>query len=216
MEETGIEAEFVRVVGIGEDPVGHYVQLKATRILPESWDHIREDGPVRCRWIPVRADAQVWGLRGDFIHVLVRKRVVGYVTRERDGVHELLVFDHRDMPQAKTQVPAGRIDAHEDLETGLRREIEEETGLASFQVEGELADADEVDRMYGVLVHRTWAFHAVADPDGPDSWDHHVTGSGMDSSLVFECRWVPLDECPPLWGKADPLVEKLRRSIQEA
>ncbi len=80
----------------------------------------------------------------------------------------------------------------------------------------ELADADELDRLYGVLVHRSWAFHAIADPDGPDSWDHPVTGTGMDSGLVFECRWVPLDRCPPLWGKADPLVDKLRRSIQEA
>ena len=81
MEETGIEAEFVRVVGIGEDPVGHYVQLKPTRRLPESWEHIREDGPVHCRWIPVSAEAEVWGLRGDFISALVRKRAVGYVIR---------------------------------------------------------------------------------------------------------------------------------------
>ena len=67
MEETGIEAEFVRVVGVGDDPVGHYVQLRPTKLLPEAWEHIREDGPVLCRWIPVRADAEVWGLRGDFI-----------------------------------------------------------------------------------------------------------------------------------------------------
>ena len=85
MEETGIEAEFVRVVGVGDDPVGHYVQLKPTKLLPESWEHIREDGPVLCRWIPVRAGAEVWGLRGDFIHALVRKRVVGYVTRCRSS-----------------------------------------------------------------------------------------------------------------------------------
>ena len=37
----------------------------------------------------------------------VRQRVVAYVTRERDGVKELLVFDHRDHPGAGTQVPAG-------------------------------------------------------------------------------------------------------------
>jgi len=59
MEETGIETEFVRVVGVGEDPAGHYVQLKATKVLPERWEHVREDGPVHCRWIPVRADAEV-------------------------------------------------------------------------------------------------------------------------------------------------------------
>ena len=102
MEETGIEAEFVRVVGVGADPAGHYVQLRPTKLLPESWEHIREDGPVLCRWIPVRADAEVWGLRGDYIPALVRKRVVGYVTRGR----ELLVFEHAEV----TQLPAGRVD----------------------------------------------------------------------------------------------------------
>ena len=51
--------------------------------------------------------------------------------------------------------------------------------------------------------------------DGPSEWEHPVTGTGMDAGLVFVCRWVPLDDAPPLWGKADPLVERLRRSIGE-
>ena len=213
-EETGVEAEFVRELGKAENPTGYYVHLKAIGRLPETWEH---DGVV-CRWAPIRGDAQpeVWGRRGDFIHALVRKRVMAFVTRERSGLHELLVFDHRDMPDVPTQVPAGRIDAHEDLETGLRREVEEETGLEGFRIAGELADADEVERLYGIFKHRSWAFHVVADAGGPDSWDHSATGSGMDSGLVFACRWVPLDECPPLWGRADPLVEKLRGSIQAA
>jgi len=42
-----------------------------------------------------------------------------------------------------------------------------------------------------------------------------VTGTGMDSGLVYLCRWVPLDDCPPLWGDVDPLVERLRVSITE-
>jgi ADP-ribose pyrophosphatase YjhB (NUDIX family) len=155
MEETGIEAEFVRVVGVGDDPVGHYVQLKPTKLLPESWEHIRDDGPVLCRWIPVRADAEVWGLRGDYIHALVRKRVVGYVTRGRD----LLVFEHAGV----LEVPGGRIDHNETLEDGLLREVEEETGVTGLRVVGVLADADEFDRLYGVLVHRSWAFHAVVE-----------------------------------------------------
>jgi ADP-ribose pyrophosphatase YjhB (NUDIX family) len=208
MEETGIEAQFVRVVGVGEDPVGHYVQLEPTQLLPESWEHIREDGPVHCRWIPVRANAEVWGLRGDFIHALVRRRVVGYVTRGR----ELLVFEHGGL----LQVPAGRIDHDETLEKGLLREIEEETGVTELRIVGELADADEVDRLYGVLAHRSWAFHAVADQEGPDAWDHHVTGTGMDAGMVFPCRWVPLEDRPLLWGKPDPLVERVLMSIADA
>ena len=208
MEETGIEAEFVRVVGVGDDPTGHYVQLKPTKLLPESWEHIREDGPVLCRWIPVRANAEVWGLRGDFIHALVRRRVVGYITRGR----ELLVFEHGGV----LEVPGGRIDHDETLEQGLVREVEEETGVSGFRIVGELADADEVDRLYGVHAHRSWAFHAVVDQDGPDAWDHHVTGSGMDAGMVFPCRWVPLDERPLLWGRSDPLIERLLVSITNA
>jgi ADP-ribose pyrophosphatase YjhB (NUDIX family) len=207
MEETGIEAEFVRVVGVGDDPVGHYVQLKPTKLLPESWEHIREDGPVLCRWIQVRADAEVWGLRGDYIHALVRKRVVGYVTRGRD----LLVFEHAGV----LQVPAGRIDDDETLEEGLLREVEEETGVTGLRVVGVLADADEVDRLYGVLAHRSWAFHAVVEDGGLDAWAHPVTGTGMDAGTVFPCSWVPLDGRPLLWGKPDPLAERLRLSITD-
>jgi ADP-ribose pyrophosphatase YjhB (NUDIX family) len=210
MEETGIEVEFVREVGVGEDPVGHYVQVKPTRRLPEMWEHVRDDGPVLCRWEPIRADTQVWGQRGDFIHALVRVRVVGYVTRG----DELLVFDHKELPDVPTQVPAGRVDAHETLEDGLRREVEEESGVSVTAV-SELADADEFERLYGSGVHRSYAFHALAEPGGPDEWEHSVSGTGMDSGLTFLCRWVRLDECPPLWGKPDPLVEKLSRSIRE-
>jgi hypothetical protein len=60
------------------------------------------------------------------------------------------------------------------------------------------------------------AFHPVADDGTPEEWEHHVTGSGIDSAFVFRCRWVSLDDCPPLWGKPDPLVERLRASITEA
>jgi hypothetical protein len=56
----------------------------------------------------------------------------------------------------------------------------------------------------------------VADDGGPDAWEHAVTGSGMDSGMVFACRWVPLEERPPLWGRPDPLVERLLVSMTEA
>jgi ADP-ribose pyrophosphatase YjhB (NUDIX family) len=204
MEETGVEAEFVRVVGVGENPVGHYVQLKPANALPESWEHIREDGPVHCRWIPVSADADVWGLRGDFIHALVRKRVVGYVTRGR----ELLVFEHA----GTTQLPAGRVDHDETLEGGLVREVREETGV-DVEVVSLLADGTEFAQLFGPGAHESWAFHAAATAETRDQWIHHVTGTGMDAGMAIPCRWVPLDDRPLLWGKPDPLVERLLVSI---
>jgi 8-oxo-dGTP pyrophosphatase MutT (NUDIX family) len=118
------------------------------------------------------------------------------------------------MPEVPTQVPAGRIDAHESLEEGVLREVEEETGLTGIRIVGELADADEFERLFGAGAHRSWAFHAVADAPGADEWEHLVSGTGMDSGLVFLCRWAPLDDSPPLWGERDPLVERLERSIR--
>jgi ADP-ribose pyrophosphatase YjhB (NUDIX family) len=207
-EEAGIDVVFVREVGSAESPTGHYVQVAPTERLPATWEH---DGRA-FRWLPIRADLELWGQRGDFAHTLVRKRVVGYVTRGR----ELLVFDHKGMPHVPTQVPAGRVDSHEKLEEGLRREVEEETGVREIEIANVLAGGDEFEQLYGPGAHESHAFHAVAEPGGPDAWEHPVTGTGMDSGLVYVCRWAPLDDCPPLWGKPDPLVEKLRRSIQEA
>ena len=207
-EEAGVDVRFVREVGVAENPIGHYVQVVPTGPLPETWEH---DGRA-FRWVPVRADLQLWGQRGDFVHALVRQRVVGYVTRGRD----LLVFDHKGMPEVPTQVPAGRVDGHENLEEGLRREVEEETGVSEIEVVSTLADAEEFERLYGPGAHESHAFHAVAESGGPDAWEHPVTGTGMDSGLIFLCRWVPLDECPPLWGDADPLVERLRVSMGES
>jgi 8-oxo-dGTP pyrophosphatase MutT (NUDIX family) len=201
-EETGLDVEFVREVGVLEGC--SYVQARPTGPTEETWEH---EGVV-CRWVPVRADLEVWGQRGDLIHALVRRRVVGYVTRGR----ELLVFEHAGM----TQLPAGRIDAHESLEEGLVREVAEETGLDGVRVVRELADAVEFARLFGPGVHESHALHAVTDAETPDEWGHHVTGTGMDSGMVLPCRWVPLDEPLLLWGKPDPLLDELRRSIPDS
>jgi ADP-ribose pyrophosphatase YjhB (NUDIX family) len=226
-EETGVDVAFVREVGVAENPgqvdpnflhEAHYVHSTAPSRLPETWEHrvtghgAEEGAVVVCRWIPVSETTEVWGLRGAFIGALVRSRVSAYVTRERDGEVELLVFDHRGMPEAGTQVPAGRVDAHETLEEGALREVAEETGL-HVEIRTVLADPEEHDLAHGLDAHKTTAFHATAAAHGPDAWAHPVSGTGMDVGLVYECRWVPIDECPPLWGKPDPLVEKLRRSI---
>jgi len=178
--------------------------------LPDEWEHhITGDGDeagsvVRCYWLPVRADAEVWGYRGHFLGDLVRKRVVGYVTRDR----ELLVFDHGGV----TQLPAGRVDPGETLEAGLVREVKEETGV-DVEVVSLIADGAEFERFYGPHQHESHVFHAVAVGETPDEWTHHVTGTGMDAGMAMPCRWVPLDEPLLLWGRPDPLVERLRASI---
>ena len=219
-EETGLEVEVVRELGVEKQPSwrvpglqdeNHFLQATPAGPTPAEWDHEVEGDVFRCRWMPLTADTRVYGKHGAFIHALVRKRVVAYVTRGR----ELLVFDHRDEPDdVPTQVPAGRVSHGESLEEGVRREVEEETGVAATVVR-ELAGPEASAQLYGPGAHESHAFHAVAEPGGPDSWEHHVRGSGVDAGFVFRCRWVPLDGCPPLWGNPDPLVERLRQSIPE-
>ena len=226
LEETGLEVELVRELGVLQQPgrrdpdfrhESHFVQARPVEPTEHEWEHFIEAdeierGLVRCRWVPVLAGMSVHGRnRGAFLEALVRKRVVAFVTREREGRTELLVFDYEDM----TELPGGRIDAHESLEEGIVREVEEETGVADVRVVEELADAKEFELLYGRGAHETHVFHLVSDAMTPQEWEHHVTGTGMDSGIVYACRWVLLDDAPPLWGKPDHLVERLRQSIAQ-
>jgi 8-oxo-dGTP pyrophosphatase MutT (NUDIX family) len=224
LEETGLQVELVRELGVLQQPgrrdpdfrhESHFVQAGPADATEHEWEHFIETdeverGLVRCRWVPILAGMSVHGRnRGAFLEAIVRKRVVAFVTREHEGRTELLVFDYKGM----TELPGGRIDAHESLEEGIVREVEEETGVADLRIIEELADAGEFVRLYGRGTHETHVFHLVTHGKTPEEWEQHVTGTGMDAGLVYACRWVPLEHCPPLWGKPDPLVERLRQSM---
>jgi 8-oxo-dGTP pyrophosphatase MutT (NUDIX family) len=212
-EETGLAVRVVRELGVQEQPSwrvpgvrdeNHFLHAVPTEPGPDEWPY---EG-LRCRWVPLLKTTSVYGEHGAFLETLLRKRVVAYVTRGR----ELLVFDHEGV----THVPAGRIDADESLEEGLVREVEEETGVTGIRVVREVAGPEEVARLHGTGGNESHAFHAVTDAETPSEWKHAVGGTGMDSQFVFRCRWVPLDEPPLLWGKPDPLLERVRMSIDES
>jgi ADP-ribose pyrophosphatase YjhB (NUDIX family) len=134
-------------------------------------------------------------------------RVVAYVTRERDGRRELLVFDHRDDPAVGTQVPAGRLEAGEDLEAGLLRELHEESGLEDVRVVRTLDEWDGAELGHG-RGYRNHAYELEA-PGAPDTWEHTVFGDGDDAGFVFRYRWEPLDRELELWGGTDPVAASL-------
>jgi 8-oxo-dGTP pyrophosphatase MutT (NUDIX family) len=132
-----------------------------------------------------------------------RLRVLAYVTRERDGVKELLVFDHRDDPTAGTQVPAGRVDPGETLEDCLARELDEEAGLRGSIVR-ELAPPVWPKR------YENHAYELrVEGGETPDSWEHEVHGKGDDAGLVFVYRWVPVRPDLVLFNRLDPILQQL-------
>jgi 8-oxo-dGTP pyrophosphatase MutT (NUDIX family) len=119
-----------------------------------------------------------------------RQRVVVYVERGR----ELLVFEHRDHPEARTQVPAGGVDGGEDIVAAVAREVAEETGVTLVSKPRLLGTHDHLDGLGRPATSHF--FRMDAPPDVPDRWEHVVTGRGEDADLVFLCRF---DAEPELW-----------------
>ena len=65
----------------------------------------------------------------------VVQKVTAFIIRERNGVEELLVFKH---PTTGIQIPAGTVETGEDIETAVKREAYEETGLQLVEIENYL------------------------------------------------------------------------------
>jgi ADP-ribose pyrophosphatase YjhB (NUDIX family) len=226
-EETGLPVRVIRKVGFAEQPgrlepeflhETHFFEAALTAPTPEEWKHriaerngSIEAGRVRCRWVPVRPDAELWGEhRGAFVHALFRQRVVAYVTRDREGRTELLTIEHEKYPEEGIQVPAGRLDLGENLEDGLRRELAEETGLERVRIVRELPEFESTYENFC----ENHAFHLVVEQKTPDAWRHEVHGEGADSGLVYICRWMALTAELRLWNGADPMLLHLRGGRQ--
>jgi 8-oxo-dGTP pyrophosphatase MutT (NUDIX family) len=123
------------------------------------------------------------------------RRVVAYVVR--DGA--LLVFDHRDVPEAGTQFPAGTVEDGEDPAVAAAREVLEECGVRA-RVVRELGMTDEIAPRGEP---RRNFFFELATDDPRNEWEHVVGGGGGDDGMVFVCRFVPRERLPPLAADDD-------------
>jgi 8-oxo-dGTP pyrophosphatase MutT (NUDIX family) len=65
----------------------------------------------------------------------VAEKVTAFVTRECNGVKEILLLRH---PRAGVQIPAGTVEDGENHETAVKREVYEETGLRNVKIEKSL------------------------------------------------------------------------------
>ena len=211
-EETGIEVHVVRDLGAHRGRYAmHFLQAAPLDRTPNEWERrnppgrgIESEALVRCRWVPIRPDLEVWGERGALLDALIRQRVVAYLTRER-SVTQLLTIEVKDRPELGREVPAGRLDHGESLEEGLRRELEEETGLVGMRILRELPDFEATYENFC----ENHAFHVVVEGETPDVWEHRVLGEGADSGMVHVCRWVPLVRELKLWNEGDPMLARL-------
>ena len=116
--------------------------------------------------------------------------MVVYVERH----DSLLVFEHRDHPEAGTQVPAGGLEEGESVIDAVIREVREETGVLILAPPSLLGTHEHLDGLGPPALSH---FYRVPAPEGlPQTWPHTVAGEGNDAALVFECRF---DSSPNLW-----------------
>jgi 8-oxo-dGTP pyrophosphatase MutT (NUDIX family) len=127
----------------------------------------------------------------------MQQKVMAYLVRRGAARPELLVFEHRDHPDAGVQVPAGTVEPGEAIETALLRELREEAGLTPAQVRvvRKLAEAYEIASDQQRHVFELAPLTALRD-----RWTHTVRGAGEDQGLVFQYYWVPLTPALELAG----------------
>jgi 8-oxo-dGTP pyrophosphatase MutT (NUDIX family) len=118
-----------------------------------------------------------------------KTKVVAYIFR--NNKQEILVFSHRDMPQAGIQVVGGTVESLENFPSALIREIMEESGLklemSELQKIGETKYLRK-DRPEVNLRH----YYEISPLNLPDSWAHVVHSLGSDNGLVFDFFWLEI------------------------
>ena len=133
------------------------------------------------------------------------KKVVAYITRG----DELLVFTHRDFPEAGVQVPAGTVEEGETLDAAVLREVQEETGLPPTAVRN-TAFLGRCLWKAGPYCHERYFYHLLLTAAVPDTWLHYETSGGKSEPIAFSFYWVKRnDPCLRLAGEQDALLWKL-------
>jgi len=135
------------------------------------------------------------------------QKVLAYITRG----DELLVFTHRDFPEAGVQVPAGTVEEGETLDSAVLREVHEETGLppAALHIAAYLGS-----RVWkaGSDSHERHFYHLLLTAETPDTWLHYELHAGTGEPYAFSFFWVKL-KVPSLQlaGEQDAMLWKLQK-----
>ena len=149
----------------------------------------------------ITTDAVVFGL-----DLVGRKLKVLLIKRGRPGK---VFYDHWAIPGGFLNIVPEGADGAEDLETGCRRELEEETGLTLSYLEQLYTFGKPGRDPRGRVI--TVAYWGIVRPD-------QVTVRGMDDAK--EARWFDVNELPDLaFDHADVLevaVKRLRGKLRWA
>lgn len=119
----------------------------------------------------------------------MKEKVLAYIIQNK----KLLVFTHRDYPDAGIQVPAGTIDPGESPEDAVFREILEESGLKNLSIKEDLG-IFEYFHEYKKEWHRRHVFLLHSTETLPEYWSHTVSSGSDDRGLVFNYYWLELEK----------------------
>lgn len=136
----------------------------------------------------------------------MKRKVLAYIISPRNGL-DLLVHEHRDLPEAGIQVPAGTVEENEPVEKALFREIEEETGITGLKLIKKLEIYHYFNEFRNEMQERHVFLLEMMD-ESLERWEHIVSGGGEDEGMVFSCYWMPLVNLDLSWemGKSIHLI----------
>lgn len=126
----------------------------------------------------------------------------GVVARIDDG--QIYIALVGEVELTERVLPKGGVESGESLEGAARREIEEEAGLSSIELIGELGTCERLsyDRVWWITAH--YFLFATEQVEGfPTDVDHH-----------YELAWCPIDRLPAIfWPEQRELIETNRDRI---
>ena len=135
-------------------------------------------------------------------------KVFAYVTRNVPDGLELLVFRHRDYPDAGVQVPAGTVEEGEAYKAAALREAFEESGLSDFKAVHDLGSYVHTRHEGDAEVGRHF-FHMEVSGGVVDQFKHIVSSGTNDKGMVLLYSWVPLGMPIQLMGEQDKFLSHL-------
>lgn len=122
--------------------------------------------------------------------------------------NNLLVMKRNKFGMHYYTLVGGGVDAGEDIETCLRREIHDETGLQVGRVQ--LVYLEAAGDMYGTQ-HVFWCEYIDGEPQlQPDSEEAKISAMG---SNMYEPMWVPISQLPQLVFRSESLKQALLRAF---
>jgi len=138
---------------------------------------------------------------------LIVNKVLAHVTRD----DRLLVFRHRDFPEAGLQVPAGMVEEGESPHDAVLREVYEESGLQDVRVVRLLGRYFHDTPPYRDETHHRHVYHLETTGPVASSWLHNESHpSGDGPPIAFSFFWMRLDDPElALTGRQGDLLSKL-------